>query len=142
MSTTCRFYGSGPYIKFPIDSDSRFRRNDIASSGIFLVNRNGIPNSAGIPTGITNLVHTQRNSVAVHSLSRSGNNYCVNIHRMLPFFKSCYHSCLKQIILPHHCNYLTLHPWQMTLLSMASHNYTHLAKVMCCNDFCIVVFLC
>ncbi len=56
MSTTCRFYGSGPYIKFPIDSDSRFRRNDIASSDIFLVNRNGIPNSAGIPTGIPNLL--------------------------------------------------------------------------------------
>ena len=55
MSTVCRLYGSGPYIKFPIDSDSRFRRNDIASSGIFLVNRNGIPNSAGIPTGICNL---------------------------------------------------------------------------------------
>ena len=49
MSTVCRLYGSGPYIKFPIDSDSRFCRNDIASSDIFLVNRNGIP------TGICNL---------------------------------------------------------------------------------------
>ena len=55
MSTVCRLYGSGPYIKFPIDSDSRFRRNNIASSDIFLVNQNGIPNSAGIPTGICNL---------------------------------------------------------------------------------------
>ena len=38
----------------------RFRRNDIGSSDIFLVNRNGIPNFAGIPTGKPNLAYEGR----------------------------------------------------------------------------------
>ena len=55
MSSICRFYGSGPYTKIPIDSNWRFCRNDIARSNNFWVNRNGIRNFSKILTRIYNV---------------------------------------------------------------------------------------